>query len=267
MTGEHKFKFGGDGDYTDHLASAGQHIEFYHVISGKSVFFKAFVTQFEDDFQTSWNEEDAYGRMDTIPTFKNTKRKISLAWDLPAASAEEGIENMRKCSLLAAMHYPSYDNSVDNTDVSIIKSPPIFKLKFLNLAENFAAPGGDAATSGLLGYTSGFKYSPEFGDEGGFFGPSKEPRQIYPKLVRLSCVFTVLHQSELGWDKDGNQRNNFNTFPYSIDNSQESTRLPVISKSFDAEQENEIISDNATSDERQNSILNNSVLANKGTLA
>jgi hypothetical protein len=59
--GDYEFKYGGDGDYSDDLGSSGQHIEFYHLVSQKSVFFKAFVTQFEDQFTSEWNEEEAYG--------------------------------------------------------------------------------------------------------------------------------------------------------------------------------------------------------------
>lgn len=235
--GDHQFRFGGDGDYTDDLASAGQHIEFFHLVSGKSVFFKAFITQFEDGFDSDWNEEDAYGRMDPISTFKKTRRKITLAWDVPAASAEEAKENLRKCSLLAAMHYPSYELAEGtNNPARTIKSPPLFRLKLFNLIESSESPGGTAEFSGLLGYTSGFRYSPDFTEQGGVFGPSKDsPRKVYARLVRLTCTFTVLHLNELGWDENGKSSESFSVFPYSVDNRNESKDLPERTPGYDEE--------------------------------
>ena len=49
-------------------------IEFFHMPSGESVSFKAFLTNFSDSFEADWGEEEVYGRMDPIMTFQGTKR-------------------------------------------------------------------------------------------------------------------------------------------------------------------------------------------------
>ena len=77
-----------------------QKIELYHIPTGASVAFKAWVTDFSDKFESEWGSEEVYGRMDPIQTFKGTKRTIDLAWDVVAASEEEAIDNMKKCTRL-----------------------------------------------------------------------------------------------------------------------------------------------------------------------
>jgi len=44
----------------------GYFIEVYHIISGVSVFFKAFLTDFTDNFITNYNKEQVFGRSDPI---------------------------------------------------------------------------------------------------------------------------------------------------------------------------------------------------------
>ena len=55
-----KFK---DGDnVSDNLANNHfQFLEFYHVPSGYFVAFKAYLTNFSDDYNTSWNANSTYG--------------------------------------------------------------------------------------------------------------------------------------------------------------------------------------------------------------
>ena len=211
------FSHGGNNDHSSYLAYSGQWIEFYHLVSNQNVLFKAFVTDYNDDFTSEWSEEDAYGRMDPIASFKRTKRSISLTWDMPAASPDEAQENLRKKALMYQMLYPSYENV---GPANIIKSPPIFKAKFMNLINNYAINGemtsadstptpADASIAGLMGYFTQFNIKPDF-DPGVFVIDGN----LFPKLLKASCKFTVLHQEELGWDSSGSPRNNFYKFPY-----------------------------------------------------
>ena len=71
---------------------ANQHkyvIDIYHVPTGKNVEFKAWISSFSDSYESNWDTQDVYGRMDPISTFQNTKRSITLEWDVVAASMEE----------------------------------------------------------------------------------------------------------------------------------------------------------------------------------
>lgn len=176
-------------------------LTFYHVPSGNSVTFKGRVTKLSDRFSSAWNAEEVYGRNDPIPSFKGTKRQISIAWQVIAANLEEAKENLSLISLLMTFLYPSY-SSVDG-GASTIAASPLLKMKFTNLVAN------SQDGSGLLGFVDGFSYEPIFEDE--FYDP--EPGKLYPQGVDLSCNFTVLHTHPLGWGVDKGVRSG-NNFPY-----------------------------------------------------
>ena len=45
-------------------------ISFHHVPTGKDVFFKAFITAFNETYNSDWSSESVYGRADPIYLFK-----------------------------------------------------------------------------------------------------------------------------------------------------------------------------------------------------
>tara|TARA_R110002110_G_scaffold178452_4_gene383485 strand:+ start:758 stop:1549 length:792 start_codon:yes stop_codon:yes gene_type:complete len=180
---------------------------FYHVPSGVEASFKAFLTSYEDKFESKWNSERVYGRMDPIHTFQGTERAISLAWDVPAFSEAEGQTNFDQASKLYTMLYPTYQGNT-------ISSSPLVKIKFGNLiidasaGNNFpyvsdsdsgkesALPEAiTAKASGLLGFIDGLTFSPDL--ESGFF--DSRPGYLIPQTIKLSCNFHVLHTHKLGW--------------------------------------------------------------------
>lgn len=231
--------------YTDqelNYVNKGFVLEFFHVPSGKVVQFKAMLTDFKDKYESSWNQEMVYGRNDPIQNFQGTKRTITLAWDLVAASWGEAKDNLQRATLLNSMLYPSYAGS---DGVSTISAAPLFKLSFANLIRNYGAAGDDnnafknqniikrsdksgnvttqaqgkasglgvAEISGLVGSISGFTYAPVL--ENGMFDPAEDPGQLYPQTINLSCEFTVMHTHRLGWQK-GSKGVDFRApnFPY-----------------------------------------------------
>jgi len=199
--------FQGSPDQTDNCANYGnQVIDFFHVPTGNSVRFKAFLTQFDDVYSSEWNSENAYGRMDPIQSFQRTGRKISIGFDVVAGSQDEAAENLGRISALIQMLYPSYDGGAGATS---IQAAPYFKLNFMNLASNTMSDGTSGAeSSGLLGTMDGFTYSPNV--DMGFFHGNVE---LFAKVVNISCTFTVLHQNQLGWVKN-TPRRGFDNFPY-----------------------------------------------------
>jgi hypothetical protein len=99
-------------DVTDSYANNLKYrIGFYHVPSGKMVYFKAFITNYKEDFISDWKEEPIFGRTDGIYTYGSTKRKISLSFDVPAASESEAYENMGRIQRLIQFQYPSYSDT------------------------------------------------------------------------------------------------------------------------------------------------------------
>jgi len=200
------FKF--SSDFSNELANKGkQIIEFYHVPTGHSVNFKAFLTNFEDTFASEWNSENVFGRMDPLMTFQRTGRTISIGFDVVAGSADEAKENLTRASLLMSMLYPSYEGL--DGGASTIKNSPYFKLQFLNLAMDVTNNSfSGAEEDGLLGTVSGFSMAPNL-DVGFFQAP--EDLNLFPKVFNLSCTFTVIHQHPLGWNQ---KEPAFNNFPY-----------------------------------------------------
>ena len=87
----------------------GHVIEFYSIPTGETVSFKAFLTSFQDNYTSEWNDVNSFGRMDPIHTFKRTSRKISLGWDVPAASVNEAKQNLFNAEKLLSMLYPVYE--------------------------------------------------------------------------------------------------------------------------------------------------------------
>lgn len=202
------------GDATDALANKRhQYIEIYHVPTDQSIKFKAFLTEFNDGFNSNWEDEDVYGRNDPISAFKNTKRTLTLGFDVPAASEQEAIENQQKLSLFQEMLYPTYSDQ--NGGASTINANPIFKIKFQNLIQN-ANGKGNAKTGGLLGKISGFQHRPDI--ESGFFDilNTESGPALFPQQFNIEFEFTVLHQHRLGWTNGQPRSEEFRKFPYGV---------------------------------------------------
>jgi len=195
----------------DIAENAGLTIDIYSVLLGTNVTFRALLTDYSDKYETSWESESVYGRMDDIQTYSGTKRSVSIGWEVVAAHEDEGKANLHKCTHLFAMLYPSYDTGGGSSG---LKGPPLFKIKFTNLLMDAQAAGSEASPhakdTGLLGTISGFTFEPDL--DAGMFVPSAGI--LYPKVLKLSCDFNVLHTHELGWDELGAQRSGFDHFPW-----------------------------------------------------
>ena len=177
----------------------GHTIEFYHIPTRRAVAFKAWVTDYNEQYTSTWNSEEVYGRMDPIQTFVGTKRVIDLSWDVVARSEAEAKDNLERCSLLFKMLYPTYRGET-------MSAPPLLKLKFVNLIQNVATGSkgttAPAKLAGLVGTADGFTFTPDMEDSG-FFDPGTGT--VYPQKISLKCTFTVLHTHKLGggkaWEK------------------------------------------------------------------
>tara|TARA_A100001515_G_scaffold143452_1_gene144593 strand:- start:782 stop:1639 length:858 start_codon:yes stop_codon:yes gene_type:complete len=176
-------------------------LQFKSMITGHKVQFKAFIESLSNSFKSTWNTENVYGRMDPVATFQNTQRTIAISWVIPAANISEAQHNLNAIASLSSMLYPGYSSNpvtVDNntfTTANSISRSPLIKMKFANLI-NAAGESGEGS-DGLLGYVDGFDHQIEVSM--GFFINNKK---MYPKVIKLSCNFTVLHQHDLGFDND-----------------------------------------------------------------
>ena len=96
-----------------YAVDTGAVLIFQSMINEKVVAFKAFLTSFSQNFQSSWNQEKVYGRIDPVATFDNTTRTINVAWDIPAYDVEDAKNNLHKCAVLVQMLYPSYTGTTE----------------------------------------------------------------------------------------------------------------------------------------------------------
>jgi hypothetical protein len=218
----------GFNDPSDHQANHyNQVLEFYHIPTDKSVAFKAFVTDFSDKYESDWESEDVFGRMDPIKTFKGTKREISISWEVISASIDEAKDNLARATMLFSMLYPVYNTSAGasnsttpatgnaSSGATAMRAAPLFKFKFVNLVQDVSNVGGNAGgapakTAGLVGTMEGFSYSPDF--DSGFFTPIGEKGVVYPQTIKLEATYTALHTHGLGWNNAGEKRQK--NFPY-----------------------------------------------------
>jgi hypothetical protein len=190
-------------------------IQFTSIIDQRSVKFKAFLTQFEDQFKSEWNSEQVYGRNDPIQTFRNTTRAISLGWDTPAASIYEAKFNMHQAAGLIRMLYPGYRST---GNVSTLNQAPLIRVKFRNLIK------GKYEGETLLVSIDGINFSPDL--EAGFFDADESKEVVWdttkvvaahdeliPKLLKFSCNMTVLHSETVGFDGASTWPDNLKSFP------------------------------------------------------
>lgn len=189
-----------------------------------TVEFDAFLTDFSETFASNWNTEEVFGRMDPIASFRNTRRTISLAWDIPAHNADEAIKNLDKIRNLTKMLYPAYDATIATATgpaistssavatkqqqeifsaptlstvahTQTLSKPPLIKIKYSNLLRH-------DTLGGQMGWIDNFMFKPVL-EMGYFFKDEKGAKNMYPKVINVSCNFNVLHQQNLGHTTSG----------------------------------------------------------------
>ena len=220
-------------DGSDSLANQREMvISFYHVPSGRSVFFKAFIMAFTETYNSNFTPTEAFGRTDPIYQYKNTTRKISLTIEVPAASEGEAYENLGRVSALEQMLYASYTG--DSNNALNMTQSPLIRMKVMNLLQKNAsedvldlitADNDDSekqffiqyqSTSesdrGLLGIIDNLTVDHNItGDDGVFH---KGINTILPKNIQLSLGFSPIHETTIGWGDNKQQTNNL--FPYGV---------------------------------------------------
>jgi hypothetical protein len=183
-------------------------ISIYSFSGDSTTDFCAFLTDFSDRSTSNWSSQEIYGRMDPIHTYKNTTRKISIAFDVPSYDIVESKNNYNNINTLMDALYPTYSDSPGKGD-AVIGSPPFFKIRFSNLiagdVTKIIVADNALVNSGLLGWIDSITFGPEL--DSGFFVENNE--KLYPKLFKVSFTFNVIHEKQLGKYisvKEGEQR-------------------------------------------------------------
>ena len=201
-------------------------VSFLHLPSQKSIFFKAFISQFTENYNSDWASEHVYGRSDAIHMFKSTTRNISLGIKIPAASAGEAYENLGKVQGLTQFLYPTYAK-VDQAQT--ISQSPLVRLKIMNLIRKAPSATGDVDTEtfnydnynstsdptrGLLGIIKTLNVDHHLADDSGVV--EKQANTVLPKLITININFDVIHEHPLGWDENNPSSFSEKHFPYGV---------------------------------------------------
>ena len=207
------------------------------VVTDLTVEFPAFLTDFSQTFDATWNTEDVFGRMDPIATYQGTKRTMSLGFDVPAGSLEAAKANLERCAELVKMVYPVYINRV-------LSKPPLVRIRFANLIRGRLlidkegtltditernlgeVVNGKTKIEGGTGQIIEFSQEEKEGIEilstvpvsddkfgmllGWISGLSWKPNlemgmfttgeEFYPKVISLSFSYNILHEQTLSQD-------------------------------------------------------------------
>jgi hypothetical protein len=203
-------QFEGSGP-AGHTNKANTAIEIFHLLTGTTVKFIPFITEFSDNHTSEWSAESVYGRMDDLLSYQRTKRSISLAFDCPSQSDVEALNNLKNLSLLKQFMYPSYS---DVGNALSMRGAPLFRVKLLNFINSLSTDG-----KGLLCTISQISFSPN--NDAGFYimnqntvDPREQNNVIVPKLFSLRFEMNVLHEFTPGW----NVKEEFNNtlYPYNL---------------------------------------------------
>ena len=212
---------GSDGLATQHQ----QVISFQNIRNKKDVFFKAFITAFNETYTPNFNSIEVFGRTDAIQQYKGTSRNITLAWKLPAASESEAYENLGRVQKLLQMLYPNYENI--NNSLTLSESP-LIRLKIMNLLtkeQNSLNEGKDQmdviknqsdlfvqykstkdSSNGLLGVITSCAINHNLeGTDGVFY---KTENTVLPKLIDINISFSPIHEETITPDST--------VYPYGI---------------------------------------------------
>lgn len=178
-----------------------------HVPGAKKLVFDALITKFADNYKSTWSTQTVYGRMDPIGTFKNTQRTIDLAFTLAAFRGanirKQNRDNFFKIATLTKWIYPSYTKS-SVQGAAILKQPPMFRIKFMNLIQ-------DATTGkGLGGYIDGLTIDPNWKES----TLQLDGNKVYFTEVTIAFKFQVLHEHPVGWYGEGFANGLAKSFPY-----------------------------------------------------
>ena len=202
-------------DGSDSLANRNFKITITHVPSGRSIDFKAFIMAFNDTYSQDWNSEQVYGRADPLYNFKQTTRRISFAFKMPAASESEAYENLTKAQRLSQFMYPNY---ADIGGAKTVSQGPLLRLKIMNLLQSTADTSvveGDSngkledlytsygeGGQGMLGFFSDVTFNFNLDGDSGVF--QKSDGTILPKLIEVQVgSFNPIHEQHLGWNEEG----------------------------------------------------------------
>lgn len=186
------------------------HLDF---IGPRELHFPAIITEFKDNFETKWKEEEVYGRMDPVSTYSGTGRKLNLGFRIISENADIAKTNLGYLSNLIQYLYPKYKETSNSTIApSVIQSPPFFEIKFMNVIASSLTTG-----IGLRGYINSFSHTTPFGNKDSMQIFDSNNGMLLFSDVQVNIGFTVLHEKKIGWYTAKLSEDNVGmNYPYNI---------------------------------------------------
>lgn len=186
-------------------------LSFQNIRNSQTVFFKSFITAFNESYTPDFNPTQVFGRTDPIYQYKGTTRNITLAWKMPAASESEAYENLGKVQRLVGMLYPNYTST---SNALTLSEAPLVRLKMMNMIQKLGSNISGSSTEdpndifngyqsdsnpkgGLLGVITSCVVNHNLEGADGVFQKIGAPNTILPKLIDVNISFSPLHEKTL----------------------------------------------------------------------
>jgi hypothetical protein len=148
------------------------------------LYFRAFLTAFNESIVPEWNSERFYGRVDPVGTYMNTIRTFSVSF-MVVAMSQEGLTTMwRKINNFCKMVYPTFNEE------NILSRGPVIRLR---IGDVCADEGGQ----GLPGWIENleFDYTNIPWEILPFNGPTDLELGIAPMWALINFNFQVIHET------------------------------------------------------------------------
>jgi hypothetical protein len=164
-------------------------LKFYDITRDFPVTLMGGVEDFSDSYNSNWTDDDVYGKQDPMAIFANTRRNISVSCVLPAYSFIEAEQILEKCQRIAAGMYPDYTRI---NGIKLLKTAPLWKVKWGNLITGGRQNFGTAKRSGLTCRIDSFEYTPDLEANVSVIG------KLAPMVTRVSFSLTPFHDHTVG---------------------------------------------------------------------
>lgn len=184
--------------YSDTKVRASK-LSIVHEPTKYAVMFPAILNTYSEAFSTEYKSESLYGRMDPVQNYVSTTRTISVSFTILAYDEDHAHRNLHALSTLAQFLYPVYQNdSKALSNATSMSESPLWRVRFANLIQRTNRKDEHYISNGLLVAPTSFSFVPVFDKEGpGFF--IVERKYNFPKEIKISLTFAVLHEETLGW--------------------------------------------------------------------
>lgn len=151
--------------------------------------------KFEYNVSPQWTAEGAYGKMDDIPFYSNSKKVYNISFITVPQSGLYTVGQMHAdVAKLFRFQYPAYAKFPGGVDV--IKSPPFFELQHSEdgLASSFTV---------VKGYITNLTIQPGSSTGKLAKGPDAGVKQVLESQFDIKFDFTVLHEKVQGYTETG----------------------------------------------------------------